>query len=324
VLARRLLGRGSTRWLLRILVSVGIVVYILVDVDLGDLARTLADVRIGLVACAVGLYLVGQALSVCKWRMLGQSVGFDEPYSAYARFYFIGMFFNLFAPSTIGGDVVRALYLGGGRRPGVAVNSVLFDRVSGLALLMALGAIALIAFPEYGLPWPLTASIIGGGALLVLGWWMCPRLVRFLPERNRVRQQVENELGPFWRDRRLLVRVSVVSILFHLTQVVVQYVLVMAAGAHVPFSYCLIYHPVISVMTALPVSVGGLGVREGGYLYFLTRIDIDDSIAVTVGVLWFAVTVVAGLVGGALFVTSGAELPRLRAKAPAEVDVSAA
>jgi glycosyltransferase 2 family protein len=324
VLARRLLGRGSTRWLLRVLVSIGIVVYILVDVDLADLARTLAGVRIGLVACAVALYLVGQALSVCKWCMLGQSVGFAEPFVAYARFYFIGTFFNLFAPSTIGGDVVRALYLGGGRRPGLAVNSVLFDRVSGLALLMALGAIALIAFPEYGLPWPLTASIIGGGTLLVLGWWMCPRLVRFLPERNRIRQQVENELGPFWRDRRLLACVSVVSILFHLTQVVVQYVLVMAAGAHVPFSYCLVYHPVISVMTALPVSVGGLGVREGGYLYFLTRIDIDDSIAVTVGVLWFAVTVVAGLVGGALFVASGAELPRLRAKEPAEADASAA
>ncbi len=324
MLARRLLGRGSTRWILRLLVSIGIVVYILVDVDTADLVRTLSAVRIDLVAWSVALYLVGQMLSAYKWRLVGRSVGFAQPFTEYARFYFIGMFFNLFAPSTIGGDVVRALYLGGGRRPGLAVNSVLFDRVSGLALLMALGAGALIAFPEYGLPWPLTAGIVGGGGLIVLGWWMCPRLVRWLPERNRVRQQVEDDLAPFWRDRRLLARVSVVSVLFHLTQVLVQYIIVLAAGARAPFSYCLIYHPVISVMTALPVSVAGLGVREGGYLYFLTHIDIDDSIAVTVGVLWFAVTVLAGLVGGALFPAAGAELPRLRAKAPAEVDVPAA
>jgi hypothetical protein len=321
---RRLLTDRPARWLLRVLVSIGIVVYILVDVDTGDLVGRLSSVRPGLVGGALGLYLVGQGLSAYKWSLLGRSVGFRQPVREYTRFYFIGMFFNLFGLSTLGGDVVRALYLGEGRRPVLAVNSVLFDRVSGLVLLMALGAVALLAFPQYGFPWPLAASIVAGGGLLVLGWWMCPRLVRLLPEHNRVRRQVETELGPFWRDRRLLGRVAVVSVVFHMTQVVAQYVLARAAGAAIPFSYCMIYHPVISVMTALPVSVAGLGVREGGYLYFLTRIDVDDAIAVTLGVLWFAVTVLAGLIGGVLFVASGAELPRLRAKATAPADVSAA
>ena len=322
--AGRLLGGPTVRWLVRVLVSVGIVVYILVDVDSGDLMRGLLGVRIELVAVALALYLGGQLLSAYKWHLLGRSVGFAQPLADYVRFYFIGMFFNLLGPSTIGGDVVRALYLGEGRRPGLAFNSVLFDRASGLVLLMALGAGALLAFPqEEGLPWRLTAAIGGGGALLVLGWWMCPRLVRLLPERNRVRRQVEDELAPFWQDRALLARAAAVSLAFHLTQVVIQWVLVRAAGASVPFSYCLIYHPVISVMIALPVSVGGV-IGLGGYRYFLERINIDDSIAVTVGVLWLAVSVLAGLVGGALFVASGAELPRLRAKRPAEADVSAA
>jgi hypothetical protein len=226
------------------------------------------------------------------------------------------MFFNLFGPSTIGGDVVRALYLGEGRRPGLAVNSVVFDRVSGLAVLMALGAAALVAFPGYGLPWPLTAGIVAGGTVLVVGWWLSPRVVRLLPETNRLRRQVEDDLEPFWRDRRLLSRVALISLVFHLTQVGVQWILVRAAGATVPISYCLIYHPVISVMMALPVSVAGFGVREGGYLYFLTRINLDDSIAVTVGLLWFAMTLVGGLVG--------AQLPRLRVKQAAGRDASAA
>ena len=319
MLRRRLLDGGRARWLLRVAVSIGIVTYILVDVDTEDLVRTLASVRSAPLAGALALYLAGQTLSAFKWSLLGRSVGYARPVGDYARFYFIGMFFNLFGPSTIGGDVVRALYLAEGHRPGLAINSVVFDRVSGLALLMALGAAALIAFPGYGFPWPLTAALVGGGLVLVLGWWMCPRLVRLLPAGNRLRRQVETELGPFWRDRALLVRVAGVSLAFHLTQVAVQYVLARAAGVALPFSYCLIYHPVISVMTALPVSVAGLGVREGGYLYFLTRIDVDDSIAVTLGLLWFALTVLAGLVGGALFVASGAALPRVhpRPAAPA-------
>src|SRR5690242_2581357 len=282
--------RGRLRWLLRGLVSLGIVVYILVDVDLADLGRELADVQLGPVVGAFALYLGGQALSAYKWALLGRSVGFARPFGEYTRFYFIGMFFNLFGPSTIGGDVVRALYLGEGRRPGLAVNSVVFDRLSGLAVLMALGAAALVAFPGYGLPWPLTAGIVAGGTVLVVGWWVSPRVVRLLPETNRLRRQVENELEPFWRDRGLLVRVALVSLVFHLIQVGVQWILVRAAGGAVPVSYCLIYHPILSVMTALPVSVAGFGVREGGYLYFLTRINLDDSIAVTVGLLWFAQT----------------------------------
>ncbi len=321
---RRVLGHRSARWVASVLVTIGVVVYILVDVDTGDLVRALTSVRPGLIAGALALYCVGQGLSAYKWHLLGRSVGFRRPLTAYVRFYFIGMFFNLFAPSTIGGDVVRALYLGEGLRPGLAVNSVLFDRVSGLAVLMALGAVALAVFPQYDLPWPLTVSIVVGGALLVFGWWMCPRLVRLLPAGNRIRRQVEHDLGPFWSDSRLLFRVACVSLVFHLTQVVVQWVLARAAGAAVPFSYCLIYHPVVSLMAAFPLSVAGLGVREGGYLYFLTRLDVDDSVAVTVGLLWFAVTVLADLIGGALFVASGAELPRLRAKVPAEPDATAA
>src|SRR5438552_2964685 len=219
VLWRRLLRGGRARWLLRVAVSIAIVTYILVDVDTEDLVRTLASVRLGPLAGALALYLAGQALSAYKWSLLGRSVGYARPVGEYMRFYFIGMFFNLFGPSTIGGDVVRALYL---------------------------------------------------------------------------------------------------------TQVGVQYGLARAAGVALPFSYCLVLHPVISVMTAVPLSVAGIGVREGGYLYFLGRINVDDSIAVTLGLLWFAVTVMAGLVGGALFLASGAALPRVYPRPAAPADASAA
>jgi hypothetical protein len=67
-------------------------------------------------------------------------------------------------------------------------------------------------------------------------------------------------------------------------------------------------------MMALPLSIGGFGVREGGYLFFLTTIDIDDSIAVTMGLLWWLMTALSGIVGAAVFLASGAALPRLRTR----------
>src|SRR5256712_14223317 len=267
VLWRRLQG-GRARWLLRVAVSIGIVTYILVDVDTEDLVRTLASVRALPLAGALALYLAGQTLSAYKWSLIGRSVGYARAVGEYTRFYFIGMFFNLFGPSTIGGDVVRGLYLAEGHRPGVAINSVVFDRVSGLVLLMALGAAALIAFPQYGLPWPLTASLVAGGLVLVLGWWMCPRLVRLLPAGHRIRRQVETELGPFWRDRVLLARVAVASLAFHLTQVGVQYVLARAAGLAPPFSSSLAPPPAISAIAAVPLTAAATSAPRGGALSF--------------------------------------------------------
>jgi hypothetical protein len=305
---------AGLRWALRAGVTLAVAAYIVVHVHLADLGAALRDVRPGMLGVALALYLAGQLMSAWKWGLLGRAVGFDRSNLDYARFYFIGMFCNLLGPSTVGGDVARGLYLGDGRRPGLALNSVVFDRLSGLAFLMALGAAALLLGPRYDLPWPLVATIVGGGVGLLAGWWMCPRLVRLLPPGNRMRRMVEVDLAPFWKAHGVLVRVGVVSLVFHLSQVGVQYVVARAAGAAVPISYCLVYHPVISIMAALPVSIAGLGVREGGYLYFLTRAGYGDSVAVTIGLLWFGITVVAGLVGGVVFLASGATLPPVSAR----------
>jgi uncharacterized membrane protein YbhN (UPF0104 family) len=230
----------------------------------------------------------------------------------YLRFYFIGIFFNLFGPSTLGGDLVRSLYLSAGKRRSVALNSTLFDRASGLVVLMAIGAVAALVFPQHDFPTALLAGVVVAGFGLVLGWWLCPHAVRLLPEHNAMRRLVEHDLAPLWRDHRMLARVVGISFTFHLSQVVVQFVIARAAGIALPWSYLFVVHPLLSVMMALPVSIGGFGVREGGYLYFLTRIDVDDSIAVAMSLSWWVVTVVSALLGGLVFAATRTGVPRPR------------
>jgi uncharacterized membrane protein YbhN (UPF0104 family) len=310
-------GRSLVRWVVRVVVSFGLAGYILGhEVRTADLRAAMSGVNVGFVALGAGIYLFGQALSAIKWRVLGCSVGFERPLKDYVRFYFIGMFFNIFGPSTLGGDVVRALYLGDGRRPVLAASSVVFDRMSGLAVLMALGAAALLAAPQYQFPWPLTAAVVLGGIGLIFAWWTLPMLVCLLPSHNRVRRQVEHDLAPFWRDRAMLMRVMGLSLAFHLSQVVLQWVLARAVGAKVPFAYCLVFHPLLAFVTALPVSVSGLGVREGSYMFFLGRIGVGEPVAVTIGLLWWFLTLIGGAVGGIVFLASGARLPRVRAPRP--------
>ena len=304
--------RRAALTFLRVAGTVGVAGYVLSRVSPGDLLATLRRVHPGTLGAAVVVYVLGQGLSAVRWSILGRAVGLYRPIVDYLRFYAIGMFFNLFGPSTLGGDAVRVMYLGRGRRRMLAAGSVLFDRMSGLAMLVALAAAVQVVYHPR-LPRALSASVATAGLLLFAGWVAAPWLVRLLPREQRLRRWVEEELAPFWRDGSLLAWAAALSLVFHVSQVVVQYLIGRATGVPLPFWYCLVFHPLVVLATALPVSLGGFGVREGGYVLLLGRIGIAPADAVVLSLLWFAVTAVAGLLGGLVFVTD----PRRAAAPPA-------
>lgn len=302
--------RRAAVWTLRLVATLAVLSWVLTRVPPRDLLAALSRVSPSLLGAAVVLYLLGQGLSALRWRVLGRAVGLDRPASEYIRFYAIGMFFNLFGPSTLGGDAVRAWYLGQGRRRVLAAATVLFDRASGLTMLVVLAAAAQLAFRP-GLPGPLSETVVAAGLVLFVGWLACPRLVRVLPPDHRLRRIVERDLAPFWRDGTLLGWTASLSLVFHVSQVGVQYLLGRALAVTVPFAWCLVFHPLVVLATALPVSLGGFGVREVGYVWLLAPIGVPAPQAVALSLLWFAVTAAAGLLGGLAFVRA-----RRRAGAP--------
>ena len=296
-------SRRAALTFLRVAGTAGVAAYVLTRVSPGDLVATMRRVHPGTLGAAVVLYVLGQGLSAVRWFLLGRAVGLYRSVADYVRFYAIGMFFNLFGPSTLGGDAVRVMYLGRGQRRLLAAGSVLFDRMSGLAMLVALAAAAQLVYHPR-LPRALSTSVATIGLLLFAGWVACPWLIRILPREQRLRRWVERELAPFWRDGSLLAWAAGLSLVFHLSQVAVQYLLGRSIGAALPFWYCLVFHPLVVLATALPVSLGGFGVREGGYVLLLGRIGIAPSEAVVLSLMWFGVTAVAGLLGGLVFVTN--------------------
>lgn len=309
---------GGLRRFLQIAFSVGAVALIARHVDLRETGRILAAANLAWALLAVALYCVGQVMSAFRWWLIGRSVGLDEPFGSYVRFYFIGMFFMFFGPSTLGGDVVRSLYLaeGGGRRAR-AFNSVLFDRLNGLVILVAIGAAAFLAFPSYRTLAPefplMFYFTVAFGSALLGGWMLAPWLVRtFLPAEHKIRRFVEGDLGPFWTDRGMLVATSVVSFFFHMVQIAAQWVVSRALGLEVPFSYICVFHPLVSALASIPISLSGIGLREGGYLYFLTKIGVDQASAVAYGSMWLLVIIANSAIGGLVFLANGARLPALR------------
>ena len=297
--------RASGRWklALKLLVSVGLLLYLTRRVDFGEIARFLRRADPLLLLAAWSLYLLGQCLSAVKWWRLAAAVGFAASLPRTVAYYFIGMFFNAFGFGTVGGDVVRALYLAGGAgRRALALNTVVADRVSGLLVLLAIALVALLTFREYELPTAVYWGVIALSSGLLASWRMLPWVLpRLLPAENRLRRLVDRDLVPYWNDRRLLLEVGVLSTLFHLSQIGALAILTRALGLAVPWSYCFIFGPLVNIMAAIPVSLNGLGVREGGYVYFLSHIGVSEESAVAFALTWFAVVMLGGAVGGLVY-----------------------
>ncbi len=315
------MGREGWNKLLRYVVS-GLAVWLLArQVEGVALLGALAEVKVAGVVVAVAIYLAGQLMTAYRWQVISRRVGFNEGFGAICRYYFIGMFFNLFGPSTLGGDVVRSLYLGqsDGRRT-VALNTVIFDRLSGLAVLVLLALTAMLTFGSYGLPPVLSALTVAAGLGMLAGWWLIPPLVKvFFADSNRIRELVENDLGPFWRDGKLLWDMVWVSVLFHVLQVVAVIILGESLGLGLPWPYYFLFHPLVTIFSALPISLAGLGIREIGYVYFLSDLAaVSRETALAFGILWLLILLVSSGVGGLVFLASGTSLPQLRGDRSAE------
>ena len=308
-------GRSTTGLIARIAVSVAALWLLAREADVAAIVELLATTRLGPLIAGFAIYIAGQVITAWRWQLIAWAVGFHRPLSAMVRYYFIGMFFAAFAPSTLGADVVRSLYLA--RADGrwiVALNTALFDRICGLAMLVALVLLAFACCGSFGLPATLVAATAGIGGAIALGWWALPALLRtFLPVDNRVRRLVEVDLGPFWNDHALLVKAATISFGFHVWQVCAAILVGTAVGLDVRWSYYFVFHPLAAILGALPISLGGIGVRELGYVWFLTNAaSVPDEHAAAFAVLWLAVLLASSAVGGLVFLLGRDPLPSLR------------
>src|SRR5689334_10398246 len=152
--------KQSLMVLLKGVISLGLLAFFLSRLDFFHFIGVLSNAKFSYIALCLGIYLIGQLLSSIRWALLARTVGFQNPLKDFALYYLIGMFFSLFTPSTVGGDVGRVFYVsreGANRRRGAgatafATISVLADRAIGMAVLVWIGAVSLLLFPGYHLP----------------------------------------------------------------------------------------------------------------------------------------------------------------------------
>jgi len=305
--------------LLKLLVSGGLIAYFLSRVHIENFIQTFASANYSWIALALTVYLFTQAISAVRWTMLARPLGIDTPFQDLIKYYLIGMFFNLFAPGTVGGDVSRIYYVvrdehahASGRAVTTmhAAMSVLMDRAIGMIVLVWLGAAGLMLFPEYAVP-PTVRSVTFSLALgFVAAVLVAPLLRRILPEDGHpIVVKLRLALRSYRTHWRALCAALILSLLLHLIQSWMHVIMGRALGLDVPFSFCIIVYPLVGTFAAIPISLNGLGLREGGYIYLLAVIGIGTEKSIAFSLLLFLIVALDSLVGGLLFLLQRSAKP---------------
>lgn len=298
-------ARAIAGYVIKALLGVALLAFILSRLNRHELLGLLSHERVGYFLLGTALYVSGQAIASYRWELLARMLGVTSRYIDLLLFFFIGSFTNLFVPGLVGGDAARAVYLGRRtRQMGKSVASVLADRLVGLLALVWVSVIC-VATLGYGVfPREVTLPTFVIGAISLVAFLAMPLvtlLSRLVP--GRVRATIEL-LTPYLRGRIALLPPLALSFVLHVSQVVAQYVLGIGLGLSVPFRLFLLCVPIGNLFAALPITLNGLGVREGVYIVLFGMLGVGKADATALGLLWFASTTLAGLLESAAFVVA--------------------
>jgi uncharacterized membrane protein YbhN (UPF0104 family) len=301
---------------LRLAVSAGLLAWVAWQTDWGQVGGAFARLEAGWWLAAVLALVLAQLASARRWQLLAAPLGFPRPLRQMTAFYLIGTYFNLVLPTSVGGDVVRTWYLDGrsGRRL-AAFATVLLDRLSGLVVLLAIAALG-VALSPVALPAWVVAFVGGTCGCALLGLAALPLLARAgagLPPRAR---QVLDALAVVCSPR-LLLATTALSAAVQVANVLLVWLVGRAVAAPVPAAYYWVLVPMVSLLTLVPVSVNGMGVREGAMVLFLTPLGVGRGTALTIAFLWFAATAAVSLAGGVVYLLGHFPPPAL---APGSAD----
>src|SRR4051794_9435020 len=296
---------------LKILVSAALLYFALRKIDFLDLASRFDVASVGWIGLAVAVTFLQILVGALRWREISTDCGAPLATMQAFRFNLIGTFFNQTLPSAIGGDAVR-LWLVARRGAGwrAATYSIFVDRAIGLIAL----AIVIIAT----LPWSYRliddpngrsallvvsfAALAAGGGFLILArlpwpwlkrWWATHHVHACSVIANRLIFSAER--GP---------KLAVLSLLVHVLAVVIGWCVVRSIAAPVLFGQVFQLVPPVMLITMLPISIAGWGVREATMGLAFGYAGLATAEGVNVSLLFGAVSFLVGAVGGLVWIFS--------------------
>ena len=298
---------------LKIAITIGLVAYLLGKVDLAPVLaqiRSMQPLSAAIAFCAIAFQL---ALVSVRWQLVNRLVDARMPFGQVFRLTLVGQFFNQVLPTAVGGDAIRAWLASREGVPfGRAVTGILCDRAVALIVLALIISCSFFVFPSMTagqapisdvlrdvLGLIALAALLGLAGFFVFG----ESLARLL-----MSSRVTRPMGRLASDLRKVLYSSATSACIVGFSTAVQFLLVVAIyfcakAMSIPLNFgpALLIVPAIMLVSMIPVSYGGWGVREGAMIVGLGLLRVTPGDALAVSVAYGLMQMVLGLPGGVLW-----------------------
>jgi uncharacterized protein (TIRG00374 family) len=298
--------RTWLRAALRIGTSVSILALLFLILPVNELATTLRRIPVSIWLLTLAGYLTTHSIGITKWRLMVNSAGAGISFRQAAHCYLGGLFGNVFLPSIVGGDVIRAgLALRRAERRTAALLGSLLDRlldIAALALLAGFGALMLprTLGPQFRRVFLLLAVLAVAGivtAVVVVSVVPVGRF-SFRMRRRFVRlRQAAREM--YCRPQYVLLALGL-GLVAQSSFALLTASIAGACGLNLPVRAWLLAWPLAKISALIPATQGGMGVREVALSALLAPFGARPAMTVAVGLLWETIIISGGLCGGIL------------------------
>jgi uncharacterized protein (TIRG00374 family) len=302
---------GAAKLGVRIIVSAALLALLITKIPADDVQPK--DTHTGtLLFLAFGLLfsLGGFLLSAWRWQRVLAVFDVRLPLRTLLGHYLAGQFVGNVLPSTIGGDVLRVSRAAKSTGSSdVAFASVVIERLSGFVALPLLTFVGFAVEPsllEVDRSW--IALMIAGAtvAALVVILFVAgsQRLAgRFAKHENWMRfiGAVHVGVNRIRHEPRRGLSVLVAAVTYQLSVLIAVYCAIHALGVSLPNGAVLAFLPAVAAAQALPISLSGLGIREGLLVILLHPLGVPTGKAIGIGLLWYGMTLVVSLLGAPAF-----------------------
>jgi len=293
--------------LLKVIVSLGLITFLINQVDFKGIVNILKNVDITMIVYALILLTIQVFIATTRWQFVLKCQKIILDYKNTLQILWSGLFFNQAMPSSVGGDVIRGYYLKKqGMTLGRATLGVLMDRLFGMVGLVFLVLASLPLLFEL-----VDDSIARSGVLFIaLGISLALLFIFFtdkLPGNFSHLKVIRGFYSLSQVGRRCIVDhyngliILVISILIHLISVISVMIMAAGLGINVEWSGFLLIIPLVTLMMVVPISIAGWGVREGVMVVGFGYLGVAPEAALALSILYGLLMLVVALPGGVVW-----------------------
>jgi len=288
-------------WLIRVVITIVILALIFRNIEFQSVKNIILQANVKLLLLAILFQLLSTLLAGYRWGQVMKKLNFGQRSDFYMRSYFKGSFFNQGLPTSIGGDAVRVLDVAGnGHRKRDAFIGVFIDRILGLSGLLILNLVANYFLPRL-LPDKLflMINIIVLTGLLGFITFIYIHKIKFLYQGRLLNYilRVSQQLNKILHDIRSISFHLLIGVLIHLFSIINIYFVGKSVGLEYNLLTMAVIVPPVILLTLIPVSLAGWGIREGAMIGLFGLIGATTANVLSMSILYGIILIIASLPG---------------------------